>query len=229
MASISTSKLKIERFDGTGDFAIWRMKMLALLGNMGLDEALEGEDALPEKWTANKKKEVLKKAYNTLILSLSDKVCRQISYEKTTEEVWSKLDTLYMKKTLSNRLYLKEKFFTFKMVESIRLQDHIDEFVKLCNDLENIQIKYDDEDKAMVLLQSLPKSYENFVDILKHGRESLSLDYVISALNSKDLQMEKENGKATGSALNVQGKGQNKGKGKSKSNKKSQKKKEIVC
>src|SRR6516165_6372436 len=147
MASISTSKLKIERFDGTGDFAIWRMKMLALLGNMGLDEALEGEDAQPEKWTTDKKKEVLKKAYNTLILSLSDKMCRQISHDKTAKEVWFKLDTLYMKKTLSNRLYLKEKFFTFKMAESIRSQDQINEFVKLCNNLKNIQIKYDDEVK----------------------------------------------------------------------------------
>ena len=57
--------------------------MLALLGGMGLDKALEGEDAFPKKFNTDKKKEVLKKAYNILILSLSDKVCRQISHEKT--------------------------------------------------------------------------------------------------------------------------------------------------
>lgn len=42
-------------------------------------------------------------------------------------------------------------------------------------DLENIDIKYDEEDKALVLLHSLPKSYETFVDILKHGRDTLTL------------------------------------------------------
>jgi len=60
------------------------------------------------------------------------------------------------------------------MGEGQKLQDHIDDFMKLCLDLENIDIKYDDENKALVLLHSLPRSYETFVDILKHGRENLS-------------------------------------------------------
>ena len=74
------------------------------------------------------------------------------------------------------------------MGEGQKLQEHIDDFTKLYLDLENIDIKYDDEDKALVLLHSLPRSYEIFVDILKHGRENLSLDDVIGALNSKELQ-----------------------------------------
>jgi len=73
------------------------------------------------------------------------------------------------------------------MNEGQRLQDHIDNFNKLCLDLESIEVKYDDEDKALLLLHSLPKSYETFVDILKHGRDTLTLDDVIGALNSKEL------------------------------------------
>ena len=63
---------------------------------------------------------------------------------------------------------MKAKFFTFKMQEGQKLRSHIDDFNKLYLDLENIDIKYDEEDKALVLLHSLPKSYETFVDILKH-------------------------------------------------------------
>ena len=47
------------------------------------------------------------------------------------------------------------------------MQSHINDFNKLCLDLENIDVNYDDEDKALVLLRSLPRSYETFVDILK--------------------------------------------------------------
>jgi len=104
---------------------------------------------------------------------------------ETTAELWLKLESLYMAKSLSSRLYLKAKFFTFKMQEGHKLQNHINDFNKLCLDLENIDVKYDDEDKALVLLHSLPKSYETFVDILKHGRDTLTLDDVIGALNSK--------------------------------------------
>ena len=60
-------------------------------------------------------------------------------------------------------------------------------FNKFCLNLENIQVEYDDEDNALVLFHSLPTSYENFVDILKHGRETISLKEVIGALNSKEL------------------------------------------
>ena len=69
------------------------------------------------------------------------------------------------------------------------MHDHIDEFNKLCLDLENIGVKYEDEDKVLVFLYSLPKSYENFVDILQHGRDKLTLEDVIGALNSKALRL----------------------------------------
>jgi len=102
-------------------------------------------------------------------------------------------------------LYLKTKFFSFKMVESQMLQDHIDSFNKLCLDLENIDIKYDDgdKDKALALLHSLPKSYETFVDILKHGRDKLALDDVIGALNAKEFQHKVEAKKTARDVLAV--------------------------
>lgn len=49
-------------------------------------------------------------------------------------------------------------------------------------DLENIQVEYDDEGEALVLLHSLPNSYETFVGILKHDREIISLEDVVEAL-----------------------------------------------
>lgn len=67
------------------------------------------------------------------------------------------------------------------MKEKQKLQDHIDEFNKLYLDLENINVKYDDEDRALVLLHLLPQSYEHFVDILQHRRDKLSLEDVIGA------------------------------------------------
>lgn len=43
----STSKVDIEKFDGSNDFGLWKVKMLAHLGNMGLGKALDGSDKLP--------------------------------------------------------------------------------------------------------------------------------------------------------------------------------------
>ena len=115
--------------------------MCALLGNLGLEEALEGEAKMPKSYTTDQKKEILKKAYNTLILSLGNKVLREASKMKIAVEIWLKLESLYMTTSLSSRLYLKARFFTFKMNDGQRLQDHIDEFDKLYLDLENIYVK----------------------------------------------------------------------------------------
>lgn len=78
------------------------------------------------------------------------------------------------------------------------LMEHLDEFNKLIVDLENIDVKYSDEDQALVLLYSLPRSYEHMVDILQYGREEITLDEVVGALKSKEhkrrIEMESTSG-----------------------------------
>lgn len=44
------------------------------------------------------------------------------------------------------------------------LEDHLDNVNKVIIDLENIQIKIDDEDQTLLLLKSLPSEYDNFTD-----------------------------------------------------------------
>ena len=79
---------------------------------------------------------------------------REIVKMNSAVEVWLKLKSLYMTKNLSNRLYLKVRFFTCKMAECNDSQDHIDEFNKLIMDLENIGVEDEDENKTLVLLHS---------------------------------------------------------------------------
>ncbi|XP_062100617.1 uncharacterized protein LOC133806545 [Humulus lupulus] len=85
---VSTSKQEIEKFDDSNDSSHWIMKMTALLNNLSLNEALLGEARMPTTYSEENKKEMMKKAYNTFILSLSDKVLREVSKMKTAAEIW---------------------------------------------------------------------------------------------------------------------------------------------
>ncbi|GJR89403.1 hypothetical protein Tco_0213414, partial [Tanacetum coccineum] len=69
-----------------------------------------------------------------------------------------------------------------------KLGDHINEFNKLILDLANIDIEIEEEDQALMLLTSLPSSYENFVETLLYGWESLIMKDVIATLNSRELK-----------------------------------------
>lgn len=92
------------------------------------------------------------------------------------------------------------------MSPGTKLGDHIDEFNNLILDLANIDIEIEDEDQALMLLTSLPSSFENFVETLLYGRESLTIEDVLSTLNSRELKKRTEGTKEeTGDGLYVRG------------------------
>nr|GEY02017.1 retrovirus-related Pol polyprotein from transposon TNT 1-94 [Tanacetum cinerariifolium] len=101
--------------------------------------------------------------------------CFIVTVKTTAAEVCSKLDALYMTKSLANKLYLK-MLYTFYMPTGRKISEHIDEFNKIVLDLEDIEVKLEDEGLALLLLTSLPISYEHFVDTLLNGREALTLE-----------------------------------------------------
>nr|GFA18262.1 zinc finger, CCHC-type [Tanacetum cinerariifolium] len=70
----------------------------------------------------------------------------------------------------------------------------------------NIDVDIDEEDQALVLLASLPSLYYNFVETLLYGRETLTLEDVLSILNSRELkkgQMKRMMGYENGDLLMV--------------------------
>ncbi|GJZ68967.1 hypothetical protein Tco_0632517 [Tanacetum coccineum] len=209
MAS-SITRFDIEKFDGKNDFGLWKIKMRALMVQQGCDAALE---TLPTDMKAGEKTALIKKAYSTLILCLRDRVLREVTKETTAAGIWTKLTSLYMTKSLANRLYLKKKLYIYYMSPGMKLGDHIDEFNKLILDLANIDIEIEDEDQALMLLTSLPSSYENFVETLLYGRESLTMEDVLATLNSRELKKRTEGTKEeTGDGLYVRRRSDHSGK-----------------
>lgn len=122
------------------------------------------------------------KAHNNIILHLSDEVLRETTKKKIASGLRIKLEELFLKKSLAKRLYIKKKLYTFSMKQRTTIKNLLEEFIKLIMDLENVSIDLKIEDKAFILLSSLPNSYEHFVDTLVNVRQTLSLKDVKSAL-----------------------------------------------
>ncbi|GKA36359.1 retrovirus-related pol polyprotein from transposon TNT 1-94 [Tanacetum coccineum] len=208
----SIAKFDVEKFNGSNDFVLWRVKMRCLLIQHGWEAAL---DPFPKTMadtdkTAMLKTDVYKKAHSSLLLCLDNQVLREVNKEDSAVGVWLKLETLYMLKSLANKLYLKKKLFTFYMHSGKKLSKHIDEFNKLIGDLANINVDIDDEDQALMLLTSLPPSYNKFVETLLYGRESLTLEDVLSSLSSRELK-KRTDAKDHGDGLYVRGRSDHRG------------------
>lgn len=79
----------------------------------------------------------------------------------------------------------------YKMIEyflCFSLKDHLDLLNSVLLDLRNIDNKVEDEDVALLLLVSLPQSYENFVGLFIVNKDTVILEQVGSALHSRELR-----------------------------------------
>lgn len=94
------------------------------------------------------------------------------------------------------------------MIKGIYILSHLDKFDSLVMDLENIDAKIDDEDKALLLLCSLPQSFKHFRDTMIYGKEIISYQEIKSALKSKeqiDRDITGESRENQAESLNVRG------------------------
>ena len=139
-----------------------------------------------------------------VILNLADNVLCQVEEKDTALKVWNKLESLYMLKSLSNKIYLKEQLFGFRMDPSKNLEENSDEFKKIAVALDNIDEKISFENQAIILLNSLLESFKDLKSVIKYGRESLSLDDLLGALRSRDLEI-KIKKKTNSESLQVRG------------------------
>lgn len=65
---------------------------------------------------------------------------------------------------------------------------HIQRFDQLNNDLLNLGVKMEEEDKSLLLLCSLPSSFDLLVTMLLYEKETLFYEDIVSMLRSNEQQ-----------------------------------------
>lgn len=210
-------RFEVEKFDGEGDFALWKHKMMAQFEILGLDSVLQpeeddlkgkgvvgdGSDAKPKdpKWL-----EKDRRVRNLLSMSLSDMVLRKVIKSKSALEMWTALEATYQIKSLPNRFYLKQRFYSYKMEDDKNLDKNLDVFTKLVSDLASLDVELSEEDQAVILLNSLPRRFEPLVHTLNYGRdqETITLKEITRAAYSIELDM-KAKGRSGSSGTSGEG------------------------
>ncbi|KAL0750150.1 hypothetical protein Bca101_032153 [Brassica carinata] len=134
MTGGSSLKFDVLRFDGKGNFGLWQ-----------------------------RREEMQDKAVSTIRLCLSDDITHQVMDLTTCKEMWDKLEKMYMSKSLSSKLYLKQRLFGLKMSENGDLVAHVNNINQIIGDLVRVDVKIKDKDQAMILLCSMTPQYETIL------------------------------------------------------------------
>ncbi|KAH1241413.1 Retrovirus-related Pol polyprotein from transposon TNT 1-94 [Glycine soja] len=183
------------------------------------------EDMKQEEWNL-----LDRQALGVIRLTLAKNVAFNIVNEKTTVGLMKALSDMYEKPSAANKVYLMRRLFNLKMGEGISVTDHINEFHTILAQLESVQIKFEDEVKALILLSSLPDSWAATVTAVSSStrENALKLSDIRDLILSEDVR-KRDSGESSShvsnSTLNTEGrgrttqKGQN-GRGRSKSRRK---------
>ncbi|KAK0597034.1 hypothetical protein LWI29_021128 [Acer saccharum] len=111
-----------------------------------------------------------RQACGTIRLNLAKDQKYTIMKEKFVKKLWKTLEDKYMTKSLENRLYLKKKLFRFTYVPGMSINNHINMFNKILADLLNLDEHFSEEDKALLLINSLHDEYDHLSTTLFMGR-----------------------------------------------------------
>ena len=93
-------------------------------------------------------------------LTLSRSVAHNVVKEKTIADLMKALFGMYEKSLANNKVHLMKKLFNLKMVETASIAQHLNEFNTITNQLSSVEIDFDDEICALIVLASLPNSWE---------------------------------------------------------------------
>ena len=128
MEKTQSARFKIEKFNGRNSFEIWKVKMHDILMQQGVAKALLGKAKQPFAMIDDEWSDMDERALSDIRLCLADDVLFNIVSEKIVDGLWTKLENLYMTKSLTNRILLKRQLYSLHMKEGTSITDHLNTF-----------------------------------------------------------------------------------------------------
>ena len=167
------AKFEFEKFNGS-NFTLWKMKIRAILMK---DNCLAAIGERPTEITNDGEwNKIDGNAVANLHLALADGVLSSVAEKKTAKEIWDTLTKLYEAKSLHHKIFLKRRLYTLRMAESSSVTDHCNTINTLFSQLTVLGYKIDETERAELLLQSLPDSYDQLVINLTNN---ILTDYLV--------------------------------------------------
>ncbi|KAK8921663.1 hypothetical protein KSP39_PZI019972 [Platanthera zijinensis] len=188
------------------NWSIWKPRMEDLLYCKDLHAPLTGRPASvkdDEEW-----KKMDRKAVGFIRQWLDDSVFHHVSTETSAQALWKKLEALYERKTAGNKAFLIRKLVNLKYREGSQMTEHLNLAQSIINQLESMKITLEDELQALMVLSSLPESWETLVVSLSNSAPDgvVTMEMVSGCLLNEELRR-KDSGSSTPGVFLMEGRG----------------------
>ena len=132
--------------------------------------------------------------------------------ETTTAGIMSVLSSIYEKPFANNKVHLMKKLFNLKMSENSAVAKHLNNLNTIISQLSTVEINFDEEIQALIVLASLPNSWEAIRTSVSNfeGKDKLKYADIKDLILNEEIRRKDFGASSTsGSALNVEARGRN--------------------
>uniref|UniRef100_A0AAV1V3K5 Integrase catalytic domain-containing protein n=1 Tax=Peronospora matthiolae TaxID=2874970 RepID=A0AAV1V3K5_9STRA len=178
MSPSNDSTPKVAQFDGT-KYPLWAFKMKMYLISKGLWEAVNATSGVSEA------KE--QQAHAAIVLNLSDTQLTHVITTSSACEAWGALARVHRAQDMASRLWLKEKFATFKFTAS-DMSAHVMELERLVLEMNGASCGPSEEDTCATVLRILPAQYEGLVQAFRMSVTQFSFKDLVSKLIAEEVR-----------------------------------------
>ena len=144
-------------------------------------------------------------------MTLSRNVAFNIAKETTMVGLMKAPSNMYEKPSASNKVHLMSRLFSLRMSEGGSVTQHFNELNSVTTQLSFVEIKFDDEVLALILLSSLPDSCNATVTTVSRssGSNKLKFDDVRGLVHSEKIRRRESGEPSSSSVLHTKSRGRN--------------------
>ena len=176
LSSLNFDKLNVDNYHD------WEFSMRMFLIGKNLWEIVQGTETLPNDANEETKAKFQKRsnvALATISLGVSKDLQIIVRPAKTPKEAWDLIQTRFVEKTLSKKIFYRRKLYHAQMAPKADMTVHIDQIKMLSQQLEACGDPVSENDLVMILISSWTSDYNNLVTTLETlGEEKLTWTYV---------------------------------------------------
>jgi len=181
-------KIDVIKFDGMNNFGMWMYEVMDALTVSNLEDTLYLEEKSEE--SSEKDWDKMNRTMCRLVRScLTQNIKYHMLYETSARKMWDILEKKYLIKRIESRLHLKRRLYCFQLNREFSIDEHMNNNTKLLTDLVSVDVSIEEEDKALILLNSLSdKEYETFILTLINGKQILNYSDMSAALINSEVK-----------------------------------------
>ncbi|VFQ90233.1 unnamed protein product [Cuscuta campestris] len=119
---------------------------------------------------------------------IDDSVFQHVANDTNAYELWEKLKCMYERENALNKASIMRRLVKLDYRDGHSVVEHLNDFQGLINQLSSMKLVLDDEFQALLLLSSLPESWETLVVSLSNSAPEgkLTMDVVKSSLLNEE-------------------------------------------